>query len=423
MGRAKVYEVREIKGKSGEVVSYEGKAFLKGKTKRKRFPDWENANAFVERTRMRELNALNERRTAATTLTDAEISDAEQALRTLRVSIPDRTKGLSWVVHEFVKTYRGELRPKKLSLATKDFLEEQSKKNRPRQLEDHKATLRKLKEVVGDKDVHRITIADINEFLATRGKRHKPGQQSDSLKTGIGPKTFNNITGNLRRFFNWAVSERLVPNNLNPLAAKDFEQKKVAEPRREILTSEAAAALMSFAETWRGGVLVNYFAFALFAGIRPDHRGEIAKLGINYVKENLIAWDLHSISLPGKYTKTNQSRTITIQPALKAFIESYPLSQFPIVPEIPENSNSNSRSNYLKNAREAFVESCPIKIPHDAARHSFCSYHIKLSGSIADTALESGDSEEIIRRHYLKKVSPEEATLFWNIRPKLTQFA
>ncbi len=56
------------------------------------------------------------------------------------------------------------------------------------------------------------------------------------------------------------------------------------------------------------------------------------------------------------------------------------------------------------------------KLGHDVWRHAFISMHVSKFKSVGTTALQSENSEPIIRRHYLKMVAENEAKQFWGIR-------
>jgi hypothetical protein len=60
-----------------------------------------------------------------------------------------------------------------------------------------------------------------------------------------------------------------------------------------------------------------------------------------------------------------------------------------------------------------------LKLSHDVLRHTFISKHIGAFKSFADAAIESGNSEKIIRDHYLNTSSLRDAKQFWKIEPKL----
>ena len=57
-------------------------------------------------------------------------------------------------------------------------------------------------------------------------------------------------------------------------------------------------------------------------------------------------------------------------------------------------------------------------ITHDVLRHTFISMFVAKFRSVGEAALQAGNSEGIIRRHYLDLKSKEEAEEFWGILPQ-----
>ena len=53
----------------------------------------------------------------------------------------------------------------------------------------------------------------------------------------------------------------------------------------------------------------------------------------------------------------------------------------------------------------------------DVLRHVYISMHVAKFRSMGDTALQAGNSEAIIKKHYLNLMTPEEADAFWKIVP------
>jgi hypothetical protein len=97
-------------------------------------------------------------------------------------------------------------------------------------------------------------------------------------------------------------------------------------------------------------------------------------------------------------------RNITIQPNLAAWLKAYPLDEFPIMPV------------GFKRLRLKFRHQ--FNLSHDILRHTFISMFVGKFRSLGDAALQAGNSEAIIRKHYLDLKSPEEATQFFGILPK-----
>jgi hypothetical protein len=100
-------------------------------------------------------------------------------------------------------------------------------------------------------------------------------------------------------------------------------------------------------------------------------------------------------------SKTGKARQIPIRPNLLKWLKRFPGE---ILPANAENE--------LNAIRKAFT------LSHDVCRHTFISMHVGAFKSFADAAIESGNSENIIRDHYLDTSSLTQAKAFWKIEPK-----
>ncbi len=137
----------------------------------------------------------------------------------------------------------------------------------------------------------------------------------------------------------------------------------------------------------------------LFASIRPD--GEISELPAADVRlENNV------ITIEPWVSKVGMRRLVTIQPNLAAWLRAYPLDEYPIIPSKDKMKNIAGK---LSRIRRQF------KLAHDVLRHTFISMHVAKFRSMGDAALQVGNSETIIRRHYLNVITPQEADPFFSI--------
>ena len=60
-------------------------------------------------------------------------------------------------------------------------------------------------------------------------------------------------------------------------------------------------------------------------------------------------------------------------------------------------------------------------LQNDETRHSFISYHVAVNRSIGDTALQAGNSERMIKKHYLDHHSMTDGKAFFSIVPGPTK--
>ena len=144
---------------------------------------------------------------------------------------------------------------------------------------------------------------------------------------------------------------------------------------------------------------VPFFALCMFAGIRPCLRtGEILRLQPSHFKP-----EANLIRIDGEVSKVREPRNVTIQPNLAAWLRAYPLKKFPIIPA------------NLQHIREKVGQKFPLS--HDVMRHTFISMFVAKFRSIGEASLQAGNSESIIRKHYLDLKTTEEAELFFGILP------
>jgi len=96
-------------------------------------------------------------------------------------------------------------------------------------------------------------------------------------------------------------------------------------------------------------------------------------------------------------------RNVTIPANLAAWLTAYPISRFPIFPK------------NLQHQRARIAEK--FGLSHDIMRHTFISMHVAKHRSMSQAALQAGNSESIIRKHYLDLKTPAEAEQFFGILP------
>ena len=249
----------------------------------------------------------------------------------------------------------------------------------------------------------------IGEISSTEIREYLDSPMGRS-KANCSLKTWNNRRGYLSTFFKFCLSKKFVAQN--PILNVPQYKIKKARGTADTLSAIEAKELMHFLQNYKGkqnksgswwgveGCMVPYFALTLFAGIRPDYKdGEISKL-----KHQDIRIDTGVILIEPEVSKVNEKRSIDIQPNLKVWLKAYPISQYPIL------TLSRFR-DMLIDIRKRFA------LSHDVMRHTFISMHVAKYRSVGDASLQAGNSESVIRKHYLNLKTVEEATDFWDILP------
>jgi len=354
--------------------------WLNGRRFRRHFKDRDEA--LGEKNRL-EVGAANggEMQGRATRLSAVQLAEAEAAMTRLG------PQSLSLAVDWFLTTYKPPVAAVAVETAAAAFLAERAAHVRATALGDYRRTLEWLKAAFPGRAVHSISTADIQGFLANRG---------------VGKTRLNNLRGDLNAFFAWCQLAPREWTRENPV--KPIPKFRILRGVPEIISAEVARKLMAFAEGYKAGAMVPYFALCLFAGIRPSFQhGEIRKLADLPDPSKAIDQALGVIRISPEVAKTKSVRQITIQPNLAEWLIRYPLKKYPLIPANAQTMISAVRRQFA--------------LSDDVLRHTFISMHVAKFKSLAAVALEAGNSETMVRRHYLNLVAQAEAERFWSITP------
>jgi hypothetical protein len=348
---------------------------------RKKFAEPERAQDFKNHLDLNYWNDGAVMRPVLTKFTDDQLTELGYCLSRLNGRYT-----LSEAVTFFVDHHRDISDPTRLGPAISAYRTDIEKRIRARTTVQKKSVLGQFEEAIGkDEFVHAVSTEAVHRFLIEL--RAKNGTDPAS------PKTFNNYKSDLHSFFEWCKAKPRRWLNFNPAA--DVPTRIVEQGEVHILKPGQCRKLMSGVRSFKEGKLVPYFALALFAGLRPG--GELEKLA---ERSDLINLQNGTIRIPPDISKTRRARSIEIRSNLKAWLFAYNGAILPI--------NSDRE---IKTLRKQFG------LSHDILRHTFISAHVKAFGSFADAAIESGNSERIIRDHYYNAMTEKEAKAFWNIRP------
>ncbi|OYV03865.1 MAG: hypothetical protein CFE26_19910 [Verrucomicrobiales bacterium VVV1] len=299
-------------------------------------------------------------------------------------------------VEFFLKHHRPPEFTIRLRAALKFFIDDKERDGlRPRTVKALKAGVERFIKATDDPWTHEVTHQQVEGYL--RGLRSVDGQKKASKKT------WNNSLNELRGFFDWcATADKLTnrpftfENPATAVRAYDARQVREEQNARPITTGvEAVLKLFSVLSRWRKGALVRYWSLAYYAGIRPM---EIQRMQGR--EAELINLRTRTITIPANVSKTRHERQIVISDNLAAWLEAFP---GPITPP------NFGRMRDLVRKR--------FGMTHDEARHSYISFHVALHRSLGDAALQAGNSESIIRRHYLNLRPREEGSKFFRIVP------
>lgn len=367
-----------------------------GKWQRKQFKDRRDAERFAALKRVEMENSGRKLEMILSPLSEAQTQEAVNAFDKL-----GETYSLTQAVDFFLKNHRPPEYVTTITDAILHFIEDKERDGlRERTLRGMKGVLKAFADETGNPELHTVTTQMVEKYL--RGLRGTDG---------ISPakrKSWNTHRNDISQFFAWAMTPDLPTNRpfcfTNPVeGVRSFSARQVAEQRPPKATTapDDLKQMFSALMRYQGGKLVKVFALAYFAGIRPDDKdGEILKLAER--EKELINLKTGKIFIPASISKTKADRQVTISENLAAWLKAY--AGFPIIPV------KNSQ-NLIHKARAHY------KLKRDETRHSFISYHVAVHRSIGDAALQAGNSESMVRKHYLNLHTREEGEAFFSIVP------
>jgi integrase len=148
--------------------------------------------------------------------------------------------------------------------------------------------------------------------------------------------------------------------------------------------------------------LVPFLAIAAFAGLR---HAEIARLDWSEIELADGAGESF-IEIRADKAKTQTRRLVPVKDNLKAWLFPHQKKAGKVCPF------ENTTKQLLKLASEA-----KIKWKKNALRHSCISYRIAECGDVPRVSDESGNSVQVIRTNYLRRVKPAVAAEWFGIMP------
>jgi integrase len=240
----------------------------------------------------------------------------------------------------------------------------------------------------------RIVASDLSKFATAHSMRMAdvtPQQVEAYLSgLGVGARRHNNVRSAIVSFFRWARKLDLVPDAMTAperTHALPLDKKRVA-----IYTPTQFKALLSAApEEWKLALAIGGMA-----GLRTE---EIAGLRWEDIK---LSRKL--IEVRPEICKTGRRRLVPIQPALVTWIKyCLPNEGNMVMP----SEGIDPLVKRLRRAKVAWVK--------NGLRHSYGSYRCAAVKSAGQVALEMGNSEAIVRAHYLEMVDARAARTWFQI--------
>jgi len=385
MRTKKHFAVKPFTNRTG-TVSWRVSGYLDGKQVRENYNDKlqalsRAAELEIERGHLGQLVTLK-----ATPLSDAQLADAQNALRRL-----DGKANLYDAVDFYLRHYRHGVDEKVLTEALAEFLAEKQVANlRPRGLENLRFRVGRFVAAHPGKTVCEIRAADIRAAVFVPGWK---------------PDTSDNERRALSCFFNWCVRREYAGEN--PVARVDPPRLERGEP--VILSIREVENVLAASLTHKAGTLTPYLALACFAGLRPCE--------LQRVNWDDIDLESKTLAVRSAAAKLRARRLVQLPDNLVPWLTPH----FDETPIYPPNwrkdfdavrRQAGFRGSWAKRGDESRAPWAS-----DVLRHTSLSYRLALVKHEGEVARWAGNSPQILFTHYAGIIREADARVYWQLTP------
>lgn len=296
------------------------------------------------------------------------------------------------IINHWERTAKAVRKPLVVADLCAEYVEDRRTKNfRKSTLGDEKWVCTKFSEQFADLEAHKVTALHIRKFLDTA--------TSDST----GRKFYKVVS----QMFDFGRERHVVV--LNPCA--EIARPKIAFKDPAIITPRIFETLLCTAEA-EFPALLPYIAIAGFAGVR---REELIR---EYRSDKILRWEdfywdrglIEIRSEVAKKTarKRGDRRFIPIEPSLVQWLQNHRRE----TGEVVALSDSGFRAKYRRLCQKAGHAPNPNEL-----RHSFASFWLARSTETGVGALAKimGNSEAVVKKHYVEVLSPEDGETWFGI--------
>ena len=327
-----------------------------------------------------------------------QVADARIALAKLAGRATLLQAAAAWVDHVEPTT-----RTPLVSHAIQSVLRDKSAENQSeRHVDDLEKYLNSFFRYFKSKHLNQLRQADMRRALKIKmgppGKKVSPtpAQQEKRLRYAA-------------ILINYGISHGWIRPEKSPLIGVN-PAKRVIE-RVGFLNYQQVARLLYTASEMEPDI-IPMLAIKIFSGIRNS---ECFRLTWSQVKKK----QLHVLAA---FAKTGRHRPIKIHPTLASWLErkrgKAEESVFGINP-----ATKDREACWLWYFTRVWKAALPEfqRWPQNALRHTFGSHYYALSKSLSETAYEMGNSEGIVKRHYVDVVEDDDCVRFWRLIPSTTE--
>jgi len=214
-------------------------------------------------------------------------------------------------------------------------------------------------------------------------------------------------------FGTWAKNRDLLPSN--PCTV--IEKPQPGERPVKVMSPDEAKNLLKIAIEHYDREVLSYLVISLFAGIRPHEFVTELPKQAGWITLNWSAILKRAKLVKEKRLgKIKKARQVPVNNTLASWIEYIQKRESGLLAG-PVVRGYSFYQRFRKWKRAHYPEDMPA-IEDDILRHSYGTYRVLQLGEVGVVAVEMGNSESMVRHHYLDgEKTDEDAEQYWKLTP------
>lgn len=220
------------------------------------------------------------------------------------------------------------------------------------------------------------------------------------LSGDVGPRRFNNRLTHIVALLRYARAHKYLSPERS--AVEDIAKRKVKSKKETYSPSELSALLCAVPNEWLPAVVVGAFCGVRPEEVCPDPKSHKVPLSWEH-----FLWNKGVIDLREETVKIGGRRFVPINEAAAAWLAPWRKAKGPIVPR-----------KRMTNKSTQWAKAAGIQWKFDALRHSYASYTLAMTQNISQLKDWMGNSEAMIKKHYLERKHLDEALEYFALTPE-----
>jgi integrase len=331
----------------------------------------------------------------------------KQWIAYLRAHIGDLSQ-LPAIIGHWEKTAKRILNPLSVAQLCDEFIEYRgSKSHNKRTLSDMRHRVGKFADHYGQLKAHEVTTEQFRKFL-------------DSADSPTSSRNDYKVLSVLLRF---ARERRVI--TINPLDEIKRPESSHADPG--ILKPEELGRLLKTADQ-KFPTLLPFVALSGFAGLRTSELVSMYAYEKTLEWKDII-WDKRLIHIRPDVAKTTKRKSgdrryVPMEDALIHWLEPHRKNSGQVVPYAESWFRKLLRGTKKEPGKDdppscyGLFRTAGVKPVDNGLRHSYASYQLAKNGKegFGRLAVNMGNSEAVIKKHYVEVLTPEDSQAWFGIR-------